>query len=97
MKFLLHTSYSLTAYSEIFSEPLPNLFFPHQHTQKKREKLFKFHSSLRLLLLFAFLGSFRFLSSVDEKEKDEYLKLFPLLWKRASRNQYKALLPMARL
>ena len=44
--------------------------------RKNGEILFKFHSSLRLRLLFAFLGSFRFLSSVDGKEKDNSLKLY---------------------
>lgn len=44
--------------------------------RKNGDRGFKFHSSLRLLMLFAFLGSFRFLSSVDGKEKDHSLKLY---------------------
>ena len=45
--------------------------------RKKGDRGFKVHSSLRLLLLFAFLGSFRFLSSVDGGKKDDSLELFP--------------------
>ena len=48
--------------------------------RKNGDRGLKFHSSLRLLLFFVFLGSFRFLSSVDGKEKDESRKLYLSLW-----------------